>query len=167
MKITRTLAALVTISPFLLPSIFYIILPHKNIFFQENGGVTLLFVVLLIVSPIFGSRLFKEAETPKKVVSLGLASFWKRFAIGVFDYIIMLFFIPIFFNLFFYFRDGQTLGDKVFGTRVISAEKNIPEVWPLIGRVFAQILSAAPSRSIVALCSVFFCHKFNAISQDK
>jgi uncharacterized RDD family membrane protein YckC len=96
---------------------------------------------ILISLIAFGIMNKRKANTK----SLGHAGFWKRSAIHSFDFLASLFVIPVLFNLYFYFRDGQTLGDKIFGTRIVSLGNNeLPSFWALVGRFFAQTLSAIP-----------------------
>lgn len=76
---------------------------------------------------------------------LGYAGFWKRLAVLIFDTISCYFVIPIVFNLFFYYKEGQTLGCKVFGIRIVSAsDGKVPSGGALLGRFFAKILSGIP-----------------------
>lgn len=48
-------------------------------------------------------------------------------------------------NIFFYFRDGQTIGYKILGFHIVDVETGKKaEGGPLIGRFFAKFLAAIP-----------------------
>ena len=53
--------------------------------------------------------------------------------------------VPIFFNICYYLRDGQTIGDKIFGTKLVDKKSmKTASVGQLLMRNFAKILSMLP-----------------------
>ncbi len=78
----------------------------------------------------------------KKEKSVGYAGFWKRVAIKVFDKLINVAIVPIFFSLYYYFRDGQTIGDKVFGAKIV--DKKSHEI-ASVGKLFMRFIAKLPS----------------------
>ncbi|MBT3348692.1 hypothetical protein HN954_03000 [bacterium] len=97
-------------------------------------------VLLYTLGPllmIFGSR--KNWRTKKtKQDSVGYCGFWKRVAIRIVDQISMILIVPIFLNLFFYFRDGQTLADKIYGAKLVNRHSHETAS---VGRLFIRPLA--------------------------
>jgi uncharacterized RDD family membrane protein YckC len=101
----------------------------------------ILFPVLAILLLILGARKNWIAKK-KKENSVGYAGFWKRVAIHVFDKIIGIFLVPLFFSLYYYYRDGQTIGDKVFGAKIV--DKKSHEV-ASVGKLMVRCIAKIPS----------------------
>ena len=60
--------------------------------------------------------------------NLEYAGIFQRFAVVIIDSFFAILLIPIPFTIYFYFRDGQTLGQKILGTR-IGAENGDVASW--------------------------------------
>ncbi len=95
---------------------------------------------LVILSARKNWRTFHEAETVVEFVG-----YWRRLAILIVDMFLMAFIVPIFFNICYYLRDGQTIGDKIFGTKLVDKKSmKTATVGQLLMRNFVKILSALP-----------------------
>ncbi len=81
-------------------------------------------------------------EKKKKEKSVGYAGYWKRVAIKHLDKVLSIFIVPIVLNIYFYFRDGQTLGDKILGGKIVDKKTHeVASVGKLFIRVFAKFIS--------------------------
>jgi hypothetical protein len=100
-------------------------------FFSPDGGETLSVVIvvlitifylllyvglpfLIILSARANWRALHEKETVVEFVG-----FWRRMAIGLVDTALCVFIVPLFFNLCYYLRDGQTIGGKIYGAKIV------------------------------------------------
>ena len=100
--------------------------------------LTPLFLVFLI---LFAARLNRDS-VPRKEKVVAFVGFWRRVAIGTVNIIISIFIIPIIFNIFYYLRDGQTIGDKIYGTKIVDKKTmKLASVGKLLMREFAKTLS--------------------------
>lgn len=76
---------------------------------------------------------------------IAYAGFWKRVASNFIDGLSFYLIIPIFVSIYFYYRDGQTLGKKIMGIAVVDiSTRNKPSWWTLFARPFAKLLSSIP-----------------------
>ncbi len=81
-------------------------------------------------------------SSKSKEAAVGYCGFWKRLAIKFVDQILMIFIVPIFLNAYFYFRDGQTIADKMFGAKLVNKDTGeIADVGRLFIRPMAKIFS--------------------------
>lgn len=80
--------------------------------------------------------------TPDKTKITEFTGFWRRVAIMIVDVVLSFFIVPIFFNLYYYLRDGQTLADKIYGAKLVDKKthKTAP-VGKLIMRPLVKIFS--------------------------
>lgn len=70
---------------------------------------------------------------------------WIRLLAKSVDASLSFLFVPIIFNLIYYFREWQTIGYKLLWLRIVDkSTKNTPDASNLVGRYFAKILSAMP-----------------------
>lgn len=116
-----------------------------------SGGIFFLMVFLYVLVYvglplliIFASRAnWRKLHEKESVVEF--VGFWRRIAIGVVDMVLCAFIVPIFFNLYYYLRDGQTIGDKIYGTKLVDKKSlKTASVGKLLMRKIAKILSALP-----------------------
>ena len=88
------------------------------------------------------SKRKKTTTNRNKFKHKHFVGFWKRVGIKNIDNILNLFLIPIIFNIVFYFRDGQTIGDKIMKTKLVDESTGLkPSTGQLFGRFFAKGLS--------------------------
>ena len=113
-------------------AIFSIIIIFVTYVFLPIGAIVLI---------IIGAR--KNWNTKrKKEKSVGFAGFWKRVAIKSFDKMLGILIVPILFNVYYYLRDGQTIGDKIFGGKII--DKKSHEI-ASVGKLLIRFLAKLPS----------------------
>lgn len=80
---------------------------------------------------------------PQKEQVVSFVGFWKRISLWLVNAALSFLIIPIFFNVYYYFRDGQTIGDKLYGTKIVDKKTmKTASVGKLIMRHFAKILSS-------------------------
>ncbi len=116
------------LAPLLLLLLFYITLL----------AIPVILVLLLLAA---AQRNWNSVAQKEKVVNF--VGFWKRLAIGIVDMALSLFVVPLFLNLYFYIRDGQTIGGKMYGVRLVDAKTlKTASVGKLIIRELAKTLSA-------------------------
>jgi len=95
---------------------------------------------LIILSARKNWRTFHEAESVVEFVG-----YWRRLAIVIIDIVLTVLIVPIFFNICYYIRDGQTIGDKIFGTKIVDKKSmKTASVGQLLMRTIAKILSFLP-----------------------
>ncbi len=71
--------------------------------------------------------------------------FWRRVAISLVDAALSAFIVPLFFNLYYYLRDGQTIAGKIYGAKLVDKKSlKTASVGQLLMRKIAKILSALP-----------------------
>lgn len=106
-------------------------------------GVFLFSLILYLIGIILLFIIYRHSE--KKFASnQEYAGFWKRLAIGLTNWVLMYLILPPFINIYYYFRDGQTIGDKLFKTKIVEAPTGkIPSKLNLLGRFFLRGFSAA------------------------
>jgi uncharacterized RDD family membrane protein YckC len=106
--------------------------------------LVLFYVILPIPTLVLLFKSVRQNWTAKKSKekSVGYAGFWKRVAIKTIDKLLSIFLVPIVLNVFFYFRDGQTIGDKILGGKIIDQKTHeIASVGKLFVRFFAKFFS--------------------------
>jgi uncharacterized RDD family membrane protein YckC len=95
---------------------------------------------LIILSARSNWRTLHEKESVVEFVG-----FWRRMAISIVDMALMMLIVPLFFNLCYYLRDGQTIGDKIYGTKLVDKKSlktaTVGQLWI---RGIAKILSMFP-----------------------
>jgi len=103
----------------------------------------LLLPLVVVVIVAWGARLnWSTKQKKEKIVEY--VGFWRRVAIQLLDLTLYLLVVPIAFNLFFYFRDGQTLADKIFRTKIVDKSTHkLASVGQLVVRAITKILSVA------------------------
>lgn len=95
---------------------------------------------LIILSARKNWRTTHETETVVEFVG-----YWRRLAILIVDIALSILVIPIFFNICYYLRDGQTIGGKIFGTKLVDKKSmKTASVGQLLMRLIAKILSILP-----------------------
>lgn len=53
-----------------------------------------------------------------------------------------IFIIPLFLNIYYYFKNGDTIGKKIMWIKIVDTEEGKkPVIWQLIGRVFGKVIS--------------------------
>lgn len=84
-----------------------------------------------------------HTEETNKTLSYGW--FWVRYAAFIIDIYCLQLIIPIFFNIYFYLKDGDSIGYKLMWLKILDATtREKPSGWQLLGRFFAKILSIWP-----------------------
>ena len=87
------------------------------------------------------------ASTEEKNKILPYGWFWVRCVAYIIDELLKYLIIPLFFNVYFYFKDGDSIGYKIMWLKILDAttrERERPDAGQLIWRRFAKILSALP-----------------------
>lgn len=96
--------------------------------------------LLIIFSARANWRALHERETVVEFVG-----FWRRIAICLVDGVLSAFIVPLFFNLYYYLRDGQTIAGKIYGAKLVDKKSlKTASVGQLFIRKIAKILSALP-----------------------
>ena len=93
--------------------------------------------LLIIFAARANWRAFHEKEAVVEFVG-----FWRRIAISFVDIMLCAFVVPIFFNLYYYLRWGQTIGGKMYGVKLVDKKSlKTASVGQLFVRKIAKILS--------------------------
>ncbi len=80
--------------------------------------------------------------TPEKTKVEEFTGFWRRVAISIVDGFLNMLIVPILFSAFYYLRDGQTLADKIYGTKIVDKKTHqTASVGKLLIRPIAKIFS--------------------------
>ena len=107
-------------------------------------NLAIMVLVLGIASLIvFPSRANWRAKK-EKVKVVEFVGFWRRVAIQIVDVVLCLFIVPLFFNIAYYFRDGQTIADKIYGTKIV--DKKTHET-ASVGKLFIRLISKQFSKA--------------------
>lgn len=108
----------------------------------------LLFVLSIIAIPIILVLLVLLASRgnwnsePSKEKVVSFVGFWKRISIWIVNAIISILIVPLFLNIYFYLRDGQTIADKLYGTKIVDKKTmKTASVGKLIMRCVAKFFS--------------------------
>lgn len=79
---------------------------------------------------------------PEKIKIVEFTGFWRRVAIVIVDIVLSMLIVPLFFNLFYYLRDGQTIADKIYGAKIVDKKTHkTASVGKLIMRSIVKIFS--------------------------
>lgn len=109
--------------------------------------VAVFYLLLYVGLPlliIFAARANWRAFHKKESV-VEFVGFWRRVAISLLDVVLSVFIVPLFFNLYYYLRDGQTIGGKIYGAKLVDKKSlKTASVGQLLIRKVAKILSALP-----------------------
>lgn len=125
--------------------------------FSPGGGETLSVIIVVLITIfylllyvglplliIFSARANWRALHEKETV-VEFVGFWRRVAISLVDGVISVFIVPLFFNLCYYLRDGQTIGGKIYGAKLVDKKSlKTATVGQLLIRKIAKILSVLP-----------------------
>ena len=125
-------------------------------FFASGGdpflGMVVIFITIFYLLLLFGVPCliivsaranWRKPHNKEKIVAF--VGFWRRIAIGLVDAVLCVFIVPLFFNLCYYLRDGQTIGDKIYGTKLVDKKSmKTASVGQLLIRKLAKIFSALP-----------------------
>lgn len=96
--------------------------------------------LLIILSARANWRKLHQKESVVEFVG-----FWRRISIGILDTVLSFLIVPLFFNLCYYLRDGQTIGGKIYGAKLVDKKSlKTASVGQLFIRKIAKILSALP-----------------------
>ncbi len=118
-----------------------VILSIKSIFNWIVWLISLFGILWLIPGIILLVKSTKDVIKDEKDTKLNLNCDGERLAVAIIDWWLHYLIIPIFFNLYYYFSSGETIGRKVMWIKIVNLDWNKPSAWSLIGRFFAKILS--------------------------
>ncbi len=111
------------------------------------GIETVLYISLYLVIPafmIFAARKNWNRVSEKSNI-VEFVGFWRRVAIAIIDGALNCLVVPLFFQVFYYLRDGQTIGDKIYGTRIVDKKTmKVASVGKLLIRPLAKLFSFFP-----------------------
>ncbi len=115
--------------------------------------ISLIYAVFYLGAPLTMIIAAKKnwSTKPSKTHVEEFTGFWRRVAIKLLDTLLALLIIPILFNVFFYFRDGQTIADKIFGTKIVDKKTHATAS---VGKLFIRFI--AKFFSFLALGIGFF-----------
>ncbi len=80
--------------------------------------------------------------TSEKTKVEEFTGFWRRVAISIVDGFLNMLIVPMLFSAFYYLRDGQTLADKMYGTKLVDKKTHkTASVGKLLIRPIAKFFS--------------------------
>ena len=85
----------------------------------------------------------------------GFAGGWKRVAASLLDGIFHILIIPIFINLFLYFKNGQTLGKACMRCKIVDVDGNVPKASKLFIRAIVKFLIGLVPLGILVHIMIF------------
>lgn len=94
-----------------------------------------LYIGVPIITLVAARKNWNTKKTKEK--SVGYCGFWKRVAIHAVDQFLMVLIVPMFFNVYYYLRDGQTIADKIYGAKIVDKSTHKTAE---VGRLFIRML---------------------------